>query len=267
MESNDSKNDSSSGSIGSNEDKDKDEDQDERENNNNHINKTNIILSNKIEEVISKYTNNPNTIITSNDTNDVEKILINEMNNCTIKDRTEIQEELHGVLCLAPDETPELLTRSLNQLSIELDNDDHIPQDEKRAYILSQQLQKEQEQEQEQHSNHQHQDSSRQQQQQQQNVLYVNSIEFRLMYLRSGLFDVKKTAKRIVQALDLLLEIYGEYALERKIKLSDFTKNELKIMKKGYIQLLPSRDRGGRRIIVVFPAKILGDGQRRIVVS
>jgi hypothetical protein len=260
MESNDSKNDSSSGSIGSNDDKDKDE----RENNNNHINKTNIILSNKIEESCSKYAENP---YKKYNFSDVERILINEMNNCTIKDRTEIQEELHGVLCLAPDETPELLTRSLNQLSIELDNDDHIPQDEKRAYILSQQLQKEQEQEQEQHSNHQHQDSSRQQQQQQQNVLYVNSIEFRLMYLRSGLFDVKKTAKRIVQALDLLLEIYGEYALERKIKLSDFTKNELKIMKKGYIQLLPSRDRGGRRIIVVFPAKILGDGQRRIVVS
>jgi hypothetical protein len=152
----------------------------------------------------------------------------------------------------------------LEQLSIELDNDDHIPQYEKRGYILSQQRQKEQEQEQ--HSNH-------HQQQQQQNVFYVNSIEFRLMHLRCELFDVKRAARRMVQGIDALLRSCGEYALERKIKLSDFTKNELNTMKKGFIQLLPSRDRGGRRIIVVFPLNVLDDDQgicddrRRIVVS
>jgi hypothetical protein len=91
--------------------------------------------------------------------------------------------------------------------------------------------------------------------QQQQDILYVNSNEFRPMYLRSELFDVKKTAERIVQSLDFLLEIYGEYALKRKIKLSDFSKEELDIMRKGYIQLLPSLDRGGRRSIVLFLAE------------
>ena len=52
----------------------------------------------------------------------------------------------------------------------------------------------------------------------------INSDDFRLMYLRSELFDVKKAADRIVKALDFLLEFWGEYALKRKIRLSDFTK-------------------------------------------
>jgi hypothetical protein len=221
------------------EDKREDEHEDEHddehddEESNNPFLKSNINYANKIEEVVNKYANNPDTIITSNDTNDFEKILSNEMNNCTIKDRSEIQEEIHGVHCMAPDETPELLTKSLIQLSIELDNDDHIPQDEKRAYILSRRLQQEQEHE--------------------LNISYVNSIEFRVMYLRSELFDVKKAARRIVESLDFLLEHFGEYALKRKIKLSDFTKKELKIMRKGFIQLMPSRDRGGRRIVFAFP--------------
>jgi hypothetical protein len=232
-------------SSSSSEDDDETEDEEEEETDNS-FHKINTVYANKIEEVASKYTNNPNTIITSNDTIDVEKILANEFSNCAIKDRTEIQEEIHGVHCMAPDETPELLTRRLKQLSIELDNDDHIPVDKKQAYILSRQLQQE----------HEH-----------NKMPYVNCIEFRLMYLRCEFFDVKKTAKRLVQALDFLLENFGSYALERKIKLSDFTKEELNGMRKGFIQLLPSRDRGGRRITVVFPGNNYDSAALRTQVS
>ena len=214
------------------EDEDDENDIDETEDS---FHRINTMYVNKIEKVASKYMNNPNTIITSNDTNDVEKILANEFSNCTIKDRTEIQEEIHGVHCMAPDETPELLTESLKQLSMELDNDDRIPVFEKHAYILSRQLEQE-------HGK-----------QKQYTCCYVNSNEFHLMYLRCELFDVRKAAKRLVQALDFLLEYFGQYALERKIKLSDFTKKELNRMKKGYMQLLPCRDRGGRRISITFP--------------
>ena len=46
------------------------------------------------------------------------------------------------------------------------------------------------------------------------------------MYSRCELLDVKMASKRLVQVLDFLLEIYGQYALERKIELSDFTKEK-----------------------------------------
>jgi hypothetical protein len=101
---------------------------DERSSVNNIIDVTNIILSNNIEESLSRYRKSRDTILIQPEKDDdAEKILINEINNCTTKDRNEIQEEIHGVHCMAADETPELLTGSLKQLSIELDNDDHIP--------------------------------------------------------------------------------------------------------------------------------------------
>jgi len=199
---------------------------------------TNFILSSKIEAVASEYLEKPSNVTTARSSdNDVDKILADEFNNLNIKKRNDVQEEIHGVYCMAPEETPELLAESLSQLDIELD---HIPQSQKYAYTRSLQLQSQQQ--------NQQQDPS----QSKQLIYYVNSNEFRLMYLRSELFDARKAAYRIVKALDFLLELFGEIAFKRKIRLSDFTKKELKIMKRGYIQLLPSRDRGGRRIIVVI---------------
>ena len=50
-------------------------------------------------------------------------------------DRTKIQEEIHGVGCLAPEETPEYLKMSLQELQLEIDNT--ISPDKKLAYLLS----------------------------------------------------------------------------------------------------------------------------------
>jgi hypothetical protein len=47
------------------------------------------------------------------------------------------------------------------------------------------------------------------------------------MCSRCELPDVKTASKRLVQVFDFLLEIYGQYALERKIKLSDFTEENI----------------------------------------
>merc|ERR1712238_530466 len=43
----------------------------------------------------------------------------------------------------------------------------------------------------------------------------------------------------------------------RPLKISDFSKYELAIIRKGYIQLCPYRDRSGRRIILIFPSLTL----------
>jgi hypothetical protein len=80
---------------------------------------------------------------------------------------------------------------------------------------------------------------------------YVNDPQFRLRFLRSELFDAKKAADRMVKFLDLLHDYYGLESLKRPIQLTDFSKEEMEVLKAGNHQLLPFRDRSGRRIIAV----------------
>jgi len=166
------------------------------------------------------------------DPRDVDKLLSNELLQLSLQNRTAIQEEIHGVHCLAPEETPELLRNSLAELAVELD--EGLSPYHTEAYRQSQELLP-------------NNDNGTT------NTTYVNTDEFRLRFLRSELFDVPKAAKRLAFFLDMVLEYFGRFALERPIRLSDFNNKELKVMREGRCQLLPFRDRSGRRIIVLFP--------------
>jgi hypothetical protein len=135
--------------------------------------------------------------------------------NLSFNDRSKIEEEIHGVTCMAPDETPYLIQQSLYQLVIELS---HIPIENKLAYNM---VIKE-------------------------NSNSNNSIsnEFRLRFLRSELFDIKKAAYRLVKYLDLILDIYGKEVLMRDNRhpmLDDFNKEEMAFLRGGDYQLLPYR--------------------------
>ena len=141
----------------------------------------------------------------------------------SFQDRNAINEEIHGVRGLAPEETPELLERALADLHLLLNEITMEPPSLKIAYDLSQ-----------------NDDKSRS---------YVNDPNFRLRFLRCELFDAKKAAIRMIKYLDFVLEEFGEYALTRPIKIADFTKEEMKILHSGCIQLLPYRDRTGRPIL------------------
>ena len=129
--------------------------------------------------------------------------------------------------CLAIDETTVLIDQSLRELQIEIDS--KIPEIDKKAYMHSQL-------------------NSR-------GRSFVNSKEFRLRFLRLELFDINKTAIRMLKWLDLALSLFGPVALERPICLStDFSKSEKTVFHKGCIQLLPARASGtGRRIICFIP--------------
>ncbi|MGK3745402.1 MAG: hypothetical protein ACI90V_012263, partial [Bacillariaceae sp.] len=131
------------------------------------------------------------------------------------------------VKCLAIDETPLLIDRSLHELQIEIDNE--IPDIGKKAYMQSQLTAKG-------HS-------------------FVSSKEFRLRFLRYELFDIQKSAIRMLKWLELSFGLFGSVALERPICIStDFSLPEQKVFRKGYIQLLPFRASGtGRRIICIIP--------------
>jgi len=177
------------------------------------------------------------------DTKAVDKLLTKEIMNLSLRDRNNIQEEIHGVKCLATEETPELVEEALNQLAYVIEM---TPDSEKMAYLQSQEPPKDipehQRILQELHNLDPLPYSS-----------YVNDVDFRLRFLRCETFDVPKAAKRMLKFLDIALHLFGDYALRRPVRLSDFTKEEMRYMRKGRYQVLPNRDRSGRRIMVMFP--------------
>lgn len=158
---------------------------------------------------------------------EVDQILSRELQNLDVQDRESINEEVHGVRCLAPTETIEMLNASLMKLSQELDLISDKP-----AYERSQQLGLA-------------------------NVAfgggtYVNTVDFRLKFLRCELFDAKKAAARLVTFLDLIWYLFGkEEVLLRPLKITDLDKKEMAILKIGNFQLLPYRDRSGRRVFTL----------------
>ena len=72
-------------------------------------------LADRVASITSSSTQVPN------DAKEVDDLLSKEMYNLTFADRNAISEEIHGVRCLAPEETPDLLRRSLVELQQHLD--------------------------------------------------------------------------------------------------------------------------------------------------
>mmetsp|Transcript_5105 Transcript_5105/g.12200 ORF Transcript_5105/g.12200 Transcript_5105/m.12200 type:complete len:520 (-) Transcript_5105:56-1615(-) len=160
----------------------------------------------------------------------VEELMSRELYRLSLEERNNFQDEIHGVRCVAPEETPEFLRNSLIQIEYELEN--VVPLDQKHAYLQAKTFEQQ---------------------------TYILQDDFKLRFLRCELFDASKAATRMALFLDLLLDLFGSYALERPIRLADFSKKELYEFRKGRFQLLPDRDRGlksGRRIICIFPDKV-----------
>jgi hypothetical protein len=157
----------------------------------------------------------------------LDSILAKEFLSLSFQDRNAINEEMHGVSCMTPEETPTLIHTSLHRLEDELSL---IPAKDKKMYELCQER-------------YGGKDSS------QEGGSYVNDADFRVRILRCELFDVDKSARKLVDFLEAAVDLFGECALQRPIRLSDFTEDELQIFRMGNLQLLPFRDRSGRRII------------------
>jgi hypothetical protein len=83
---------------------------------------------------------------------------------------------------------------------------------------------------------------------------YIHYREFRLKFLRANMFHIPKAARSFVKYLDLLLKYYGPDALMRPLYFSDLRQAELDLLRAGHMQLLPTRDRSGRRVLNVFGA-------------
>jgi hypothetical protein len=143
----------------------------------------------------------------------LDDILSRELQQLSFVTRSEINEEVHGVRCLAPEETPELWRESLERLKSELEQlkSSGIA----RAYAQACDIP----------------DS------------YIHKSKFQLKFLRAELFNSKKAAVRITTFLELYMEFFGPFILERPLQLSDLNKQDLEVLRGGDMQPLPFRDR------------------------
>ena len=150
---------------------------------------------------------------------ELEKKWAKELFEKPHNERQILLDELHGVSFRCVEETPELNSWALHKFQDAIDK--YIPEYEKVAYNRAIAM----------------------------NSTYVQSIDFRLKFLRCELFDHRKAALRYLRNLDYLHDKFGDHALMRKLYMSDLNKEEVKFLKAGYIQILPFRDRSGRRVI------------------
>jgi hypothetical protein len=73
-----------------------------------------------------------------------------------------------------------------------------------------------------------------------------------LKFLRAERFDIRKAAIRYSKYLDILHKYFGDVALMRPLYLSDLNKNDQRLLKQGRFQVLfGARDRSGRRVFTM----------------
>lgn len=151
-----------------------------------------------------------------------DALLSEELMKLSFKDRNSVSEEVHGVRSMAVEENVHVRQKGLASLQYELDL---LPQSEKVAYEKAQTLP----------------------------VTYVNDSDFRLRFLRVDLYNARDAAKRMTSYLDMLLQLFGVEVLKRPLRTTDFkSKEEKSCLRGGLVQLLPYRDRSGRRVMVIL---------------
>jgi hypothetical protein len=146
-------------------------------------------------------------------------ILAQELNQLSFIDRTNIQEEIHGVHSMTPKETPKMIEEALLDFSHQISL---LPRKKTLAYEQALSV----------------------------GSQYVNNQHFRLKFIRADLYDIHKAVDRFMAYLDLTFEHFGIDVLLRPILQRDLTRLEFEVMRKGGLQLLSSRDRAGRLVLV-----------------
>lgn len=176
---------------------------------------------------MSSCTNNSNSISNNNNQNNsfmmtsdkrlVDDMLSKELQQLSFQDRNAINEEVHGVRCLAPPESPQYLQESLHHLKKEISM---IHSKIGYNYAITNLP-----------------------------TTYVTETFFQLRFLRAELFDIKKAALRLCMFCDLCYDFFGPISLQRPIQWNDLLKEDIDAIREGDLQPLPFRDRSGRRVL------------------
>jgi len=93
---------------------------------------------------------------------------------------------------------------------------------------------------------------------------YVNRPEFKVTFLRATRYNTKKATTKILWYFDMKLELFGPTVMGRDICWDDLCSEARVYMESGVLQLLPKRDKFGRKIIFwsdTFGPKVLTPGE------
>mmetsp|Transcript_1052 Transcript_1052/g.1326 ORF Transcript_1052/g.1326 Transcript_1052/m.1326 type:complete len:299 (-) Transcript_1052:209-1105(-) len=78
---------------------------------------------------------------------------------------------------------------------------------------------------------------------------YVNGNDFRLLFLRKTMFDVKSAAEHIVNYWNLKVEIFSEEKAFRPCSEADLEDDDVEALRRSTISILPKNDKNGRAIL------------------
>jgi hypothetical protein len=170
----------------------------------------------------------------------VDDLLRHELAQLSLKDKLDLEDEIHGFYCRAPPETPDLIRENRNAMRRYIDT---LPDEKKMAYLEARRIQL------------QYQGASIAL------VVHVLKDEYLLRFLRAELHDSHKAAIRYCNWLNIIVKHFGEVALTRPLYVADVagsgthpidenvSRDASRLLKEGWFYLFPTRDRAGRRII------------------
>jgi hypothetical protein len=151
--------------------------------------------------------------------NQSDTLIANALKQMSLKERERVIHEMHGVADVV-DEEPGFMAQCLQELLEELVNlksNSNLPSAAINLAELT-------------------------------DPGFVNNPKFLLKFLRADRNDPRKAAGRMIRYFDWKLSLFGESKLCKDITFDDLDEDDVKTLKQGYLQILPSRDRAGREI-------------------
>jgi len=191
-------------------------------------------------------------VVGKSDDDSVDDLLAKEFHKLSVHDRTAIQEEMHGVRSLAVPETPELLSKALEEFQRTIDKMGNLSTKRKVYNMILKRREEEIERNRELSDGGK--DTASPGAESTSTIskkhYAIDDDNFRLRFLRVELFSIQKAVDRFLSYLELTHEFCGDIILDRPIYLSDIVTNkkERTYLKKGHHQILPFRDRSGRKV-------------------
>jgi hypothetical protein len=159
---------------------------------------------------------------------DAEALLAKEMAAMSVQEREKSLNDIHGVSDVM-DEEASFVRAKIEEMEMELSK--LTSNKGKEAYMQAEAQNKE----------------------------YVTCHKFRLKFLRAEMFNAKLAVGLMVRFFDEKKKLFGADKLTKEIKLWDLDKDDRKLLESGIGQILPQRDRAGRRIITWMPMMIRGE--------